>query len=99
MFKLILGMIATNRISEILVHEKIFQDFRYWLGISYDEYGPLYVDKTNPIKGFIGELLTCTSCTGVWVALCLGILYIKSPTLFDFIATAFTFSWGSNKLT
>jgi len=41
-----------------------------------------YSPKSTPIKKFIGELLSCYWCTGVWVSTGLIIGYIYFSTLF-----------------
>lgn len=101
MLQLIKFGLATNRIAEILVYEKVFAGLRSWLGIRYYDQGDglrVWIDAQNPVKKFIAEMLTCTSCTGVWVAIGMILLAKLWATGAETLANIFTVSYIANKI-
>ena len=63
--ELLVKILATWRLSALLVYDRgpfrIFQRLR-------EEAGVLYLDKDGWPSGFWGQLLSCTWCVSVWVA-------------------------------
>ena len=76
--------LATYRISLFAVKEDGPFDFmahiRDRIGISYDEYSNVVTSNT------FAKLLTCISCTSVWIAFLLFTVYLLNPVVFTFIA-------------
>ncbi|QPC46096.1 DUF1360 domain-containing protein [Mangrovibacillus cuniculi] len=78
---------ASFRITHLFVYDKIMEWFR---APFFDEVKIIedhgkeetyIIPKKNGIKGFIGELLHCYWCTGVWsAAICYGI-YVYVPLI------------------
>tara|TARA_R100000734_G_C3261380_1_gene59972 strand:+ start:94 stop:408 length:315 start_codon:yes stop_codon:yes gene_type:complete len=53
-------------------------------------YGKIF-DKVRPTEGFLGNLFSCTMCTGFWVGFILwGLSYLTTLIIFDYsIVTGF----------
>ena len=92
---------ATFAVSKLVVHEKV----ETWMRAPFVEEGP---DGKRPkgrrMRYAIGELLTCTRCTGAWAALGLVALRTHAPVqgrvvttvlatsaANDFLQTGFTY--------
>src|SRR5574342_1409640 len=71
---LIVGCLATWRISSIIHHEKIAAPFRRLLGVKeITETDWSYPDT------FIGSLIECFYCTSVWVGIGVFVVVIVFP--------------------
>ncbi len=92
---------ATFAVSKLVVHEKV----ETWMRAPFVEEGP---DGRKPkgrrLRYAVGELLTCTRCTGAWAALGLVALRTHAPVqgrvvttvlatsaANDFLQTGFTY--------
>lgn len=77
---LVLGL-AVFRITRLIVFDKIMEPFRrpFFTEIEEkDEQGNVeiyLIPKEKGLRGWIGELLSCYWCTGVWVSVCVTLLY------------------------
>jgi hypothetical protein len=84
---------ATFALSKLIVHEKV----ESWLREPFvDE------EKRRPkgrrLRYAVGELLTCTRCTGAWGALALTALRLHAPATGRTVATVLAASAGSDML-
>jgi hypothetical protein len=84
---------ATFALSKLIVHEKV----ESWLREPFvDE------EKRRPkgrrLRYAVGELLTCTRCTGAWTALGLVALRLHAPATGRTVATVLAASAGSDML-
>ena len=83
---LLLGL-SSFRLTRLLVFDRITAFMRDpFLDEmeEIDEYGQketYLIPKEGKIKGFIGELLSCYWCTGVWSSIVLCSFYMLYPTL------------------
>lgn len=87
--------LSSFRITHLLVYDKITE----WLRAPFfdevkiiEDHGAeeIYVvPKKGGVKGFIGELLSCYWCTGVWVAAFSYFFYLYVPLLGIPILTIF----------
>ena len=83
---LLLGL-SSFRLTRLLVFDRITAFMRDpFLDEmeEIDEYGQkeIYlIPKEGRVKGFIGELLSCYWCTGVWSSIVLCSFYMLYPTL------------------
>jgi len=83
---IVLGL-ATFRFTRLLVFDKITAFIRnaFIMEIEdIDENGEkaIYlVAKSGMIRGFIGELLSCYWCTGIWSSIILYVLYVTAPVI------------------
>jgi hypothetical protein len=68
-FDTILLILATYRISRMIVYEKVFSYFRYLVRIR----------SGNSIINSINNLITCPWCTSVWMGLLLFDLFYMVP--------------------
>jgi hypothetical protein len=80
---LLLGL-ASFRLTRLIVFDKITEFLRspFFDEVEQEENGvkEIYiVPKKGGIKGWIGELLSCYWCTGVWVSIILVCLYFFIP--------------------
>ncbi|HZG72977.1 MAG TPA: DUF1360 domain-containing protein [Chondromyces sp.] len=84
-YQFIVMCLASFRITRLLVFDKITEFIRapFFEEIEeLDEDGKkeIYiVPKSNGIKGWIGQLLSCYWCTGIWVAIGCYILSWQIP--------------------
>jgi hypothetical protein len=84
---------ATFALSKLIVHEKV----ESWLRepfVDEERRRP----KGRRLRYAIGELLTCTRCTGAWSALGLTALRLHSPATGRTVATVLAASAGSDML-
>jgi hypothetical protein len=84
---------ATFALSKLIVHEKV----ESWLREPFvDE------EKRRPkgrrLRYAVGELLTCTRCTGAWTALGLVALRLHAPATGRTVATVLAASAGNDML-
>lgn len=88
-FNLILVVLATFRLTRLIVFDKITAFLRYPFHETIEEVNSegvieLYiVPKGTGLRKWIGELLSCYWCTGIW---CSGLILI-SMTFFPSITT------------
>ncbi|NYE05483.1 hypothetical protein F4694_002236 [Bacillus niacini] len=80
--------LASFRLTRLIVFDKITEFLRdpFFDEIEEEnEDGTMevyYLPKATPIKKFIGELLSCYWCTGVWVSAAMVIGYLLLPFVF-----------------
>jgi hypothetical protein len=80
--------LASFRLTRLIVFDKITAFLRdpFFDEIEEEnEEGTMevyYLPKGTPIKKFIGELLSCYWCTGVWVSVAVVIGYLLLPAVF-----------------
>ena len=84
---------ASFALSKLVVHEKV----ESWMRRPF-------VDETSRrpkgrrLRFAVGELLTCTRCTGAWSALGLVALRLHAPTVGRTVATVLAASAGNDML-
>ena len=87
---------ATFTLSKLIVHEKV----ETWLREPFVEERP--GGKTRPrgrrLRSAVGELLTCTRCTGAWSALALVGLRLHAPGTARTVTTVLAGSAGNDFL-
>ncbi len=80
--------LACFRLTRLIVFDKITEFIR---SPFFDEITEVneqgneeiyYVPKASPLKKFIGELLSCYWCTGIWVSAGVIISYYLYPAFF-----------------
>lgn len=80
MLEFIQMILATWRVSHLLVHEEgpasVVARLRDAAGVKYDVNNQPYADEDN----FWGSLLSCVLCTSVWVAP-LAVLFRRNLTI------------------
>ena len=86
---------ATFALSKLIVHEKI----ESWIRQPFvDERNGSRRPKGRRLRYAVGELLTCTRCTGAWSALSLVALRLHAPATGRTVATVLAASAGSDML-
>jgi Protein of unknown function (DUF1360) len=86
---------ATFALSKLIVHEKV----ETWIRQPFvEERGDRKRPKGRRLRYAVGELLTCTRCTGAWSALGLVALRLHSPGAGRTVATVLAASAGSDML-
>jgi hypothetical protein len=86
---------ATFALSKLIVHEKV----ETWLREPFvDEREEGRRPKGRRLRYAVGELLTCTRCTGAWSALALVALRLRSPGAGRTVATVLAASAGNDML-
>lgn len=76
---------ASFRLTRLLVFDKITEFIRdpfYDEVNEENEQGEIevyYIPKKTGIKKFVGELLSCYWCTGIWAAACIIAIYYIFP--------------------
>ncbi|KUP09008.1 sporulation protein [Bacillus coahuilensis m2-6] len=79
-FEFLLLTLATFRLTRLLVFDRIFEFIRRPFLTEVEEDGEVYiVPKENGLVGWIGELISCYWCTGVWSAALLYACYMFVP--------------------
>jgi hypothetical protein len=86
---------ATFALSKLIVHEKV----ESWIRQPFvDERNGAKRPKGRRLRYAVGELLTCTRCTGAWTALGLVALRLHAPATGRTVATVLAASAGSDML-
>jgi hypothetical protein len=86
---------ATFALSKLIVHEKV----ESWIRQPFvDEQPGGRRPKGRRLRYAIGELLTCTRCTGAWTALGLVALRMHAPATGRTVATVLAASAGNDML-
>ncbi|MCA1062078.1 DUF1360 domain-containing protein [Rossellomorea sp. AcN35-11] len=92
-FEIIILGLAVFRMTHLIVFDKITESLRSPFFDEVTEMGEngveeiFLVPKQGGLKGFMGELLSCYWCTGIWVALFLYAGNIFLPLIFVPIIT------------
>ena len=87
-FTFILLALASFRITRLIVFDKITEFIRQPFFDEIEEENEegtievFYRPKRTPIKKFIGELLSCYWCTGVWISIAVVAGFLFYPTIF-----------------
>lgn len=74
-FDLILMILATFRLTRLVVYDSLFQFFRNWFTGS----------KAESFLGTLGTLVNCPWCIGLWFALFVVFFYYLTPGAWFFI--------------
>jgi Protein of unknown function (DUF1360) len=86
---------ATFALSKLIVHEKA----ESWIRQPFvDERGGDRRPKGRRLRYAVGELMTCTRCTGAWTALGLVALRLHAPATGRTVATVLAASAGNDML-
>ena len=86
---------ATFALSKLIVHEKV----ESWIRQPFvDEGAERRRPKGRRLRYAVGELLTCTRCTGAWSALALVALRLNAPRTGQTVATVLAASAGNDML-
>ena len=86
---------ATFALSKLIVHEKV----ETWIRRPFvDERGGDRRPKGRRLRYAVGELLTCTRCTGAWSALGLVALRLHAPNTGRMVTTVLAASAGNDML-
>jgi uncharacterized protein DUF1360 len=86
---------ATFALSKLIVHEKV----ESWIRQPFvDEQPGRRRPKGRRLRYAVGELLTCTRCTGAWTALALVALRLHAPATGRTVATVLAASAGNDML-
>ena len=84
---------ATFALSKLIVHEKV----ESWVREPFVEEAPGGGrPKGRRLRYAVGELLTCTRCTGAWSALALVGLRLHAPATGRAVATVLATSAGND---
>jgi hypothetical protein len=84
---------ATFAMSKLVVHEKV----ETWMRAPFVDEGPHgRRPKGRRLRYAIGELLTCTRCTGAWSALALVALRMRAPQAGRVVTTVLATSAGND---
>jgi hypothetical protein len=84
---------ATFTLSKLIVHEKV----ETWIRRPFVEEGARR-PKGRRLRYAVGELLTCTRCTGAWSALAIVGLRLHAPATGRTVATVLATSAGNDLL-
>jgi hypothetical protein len=80
--------LASFRLTRLIVFDKITEFLRDPFFDEVEEENDdgtmevYYLPKGTPIKKFIGDLLSCYWCTGVWVSAAVVVGYLLLPVVF-----------------
>jgi Protein of unknown function (DUF1360) len=86
---------ATFALSKLIVHEKV----ETWIRQPFvDEQGDRKRPKGRRLRYAVGEMLTCTRCTGAWSALALVALRLHAPRAGQTVAAVLAASAGNDML-
>lgn len=85
-FDFLIVVLATQRLTRLMVNDTIMLWFRDFFWDSEEEFnkqeGITYVSRKKPISGFrrtMADLLSCPWCIGVWLSLLVVAIYYLGP--------------------
>lgn len=84
---LVLLSLASFRITRLLVFDRITKFLRAPFFVEVEEINEdgekelFYVPKKTLIRGFIGEMLSCFWCTGIWISMMVFLSFTLFPTI------------------
>jgi Protein of unknown function (DUF1360) len=87
--------LASFRLTRLIVFDKITEFIRNPFFDEIEEVNEdglmevYYFPKQTPIKKFLGELLSCYWCTGIWVSAALVLGYIFFSSFFEIFILVF----------
>lgn len=90
---------ATARITSLLVNEEgplhVFERLRVWCGVmhQYPEMNRIVLEK-HP-RAWLGEILNCVWCCGMWVAIGVWAIYVASPITAMVLFTPFALAYAA----
>jgi hypothetical protein len=90
---LVLGGVATHKISRLLAKDKVTQPLRAPFTENPESAGPSEVSEEPAGEGprlAIGELLSCPYCLDMWVGSALLYGFALAPRITRFVASVFT---------
>ncbi|MFC5463981.1 DUF1360 domain-containing protein [Lederbergia graminis] len=99
--QLVLIVLAVFRITRLIVYDQITAFIRAPFMEEYEEEmeggeTEVYlIPRSKGIRGWIGELLSCYWCTGVWVAIAVFILWKFNPNIAEPVILIFAFAGGA----
>ena len=85
---------AAFALSKLIVHEKV----ESWIRQPFVDEETGRRPKGRRLRYAVGELLTCTRCTGAWTALGLTALRLHAPATGRTVATVLAASAGNDML-
>jgi hypothetical protein len=89
LLNLIILSLASFRLTRLLVFDKITEFIRDPFFDEVEEENEegvieiYYIPKKKGIKKFLGELLSCYWCTGIWTTAVIVLLYYLFPAFFQ----------------
>jgi len=102
--ELILLILASFRITRLFVFDRITEFIRNKFLKEVEEmdeagHPEIYiVPRSGKIRGFIGQLISCYWCTGVWVAIFLTVLYYLFPRICEPVVLIFAIAGAASFL-
>jgi hypothetical protein len=92
-FKLFILAFATYRAANIISNEFVATPIRAYFVREVERDGKVKEEPYEEgLRGFVGSLLYCPSCTGVWLAAALTYSYILWPNEVSVVALLLTLS-------
>lgn len=85
---------ASFALAKLVVHEKV----ESWIRAPFIDLADGNRPKGRRLRYAVGELLTCTRCTGAWSALALVALRLHSPAAGRTVSTVLAASAGNDLL-
>lgn len=95
-------ILASFRLTRLVVFDQITEFFRKFFLDEVEEQNKegqtevFIVPKSGKIRGFLGELISCYWCTGVWVAIILTLLYYFFPSISEPFILVFAIAGGAS---
>ena len=83
----VLLILASFRITRLVVFDRITEFIRRLFLDEIEEKNELgqsevyIVPKSGRVRGFLGELISCYWCTGIWIAISLTLLFYFFPSV------------------
>lgn len=86
----IIFTLAAYRVTHLLVYDVIFEPVRKFFVVRYFDGWPYpsYTLQGGRLRSFIGRLLLCHWCAGIWVAGIMALLYWTAPAIVEWIFVA-----------
>ncbi|MBU8877489.1 DUF1360 domain-containing protein [Bacillus sp. FJAT-29790] len=87
--ELLILALASFRLTRLLLYDKITEFMRNPFFDEIQETNEkgetevYLIPKKGGIRGFLGKLLSCHWCTGIWSSLLLSILYLLTPFIIN----------------
>lgn len=86
-FEFLLFSLAVFRVTRLIVYDQITEFIRLPFMMEYEEINEegekevYLIPRPSGLRGWIGQLLSCYWCTGIWATMILFFLYVKYPAV------------------
>lgn len=94
MLTVLIMILSAYRITHLVVFDKVFEPIRnlfvrrHYLAHEYGGFHVFFELQGGKVRRFIGQIMNCFWCAGVWVSAVVVALYVFGPTWITWVYIA-----------